>query len=521
MLWLLWCIAVAPAAAPSEQPGLDGLPIVRIVFQRSDIFDTSKPETSAWFFRWANALHIVSKEGFLRQMILFAEGDAYSSRKVAESERIMRNLGYLNPVHITAEQVEDGVEVTVATHDKWTLEVGASFGLFGDRDSVRVEFQENHFIGWGKMVELEYRSDVERDTWRYRYFDPNVLGSRWLVNLIHEDTSDGYRDLWLVERPFFSLDTTRSWGAWWTSERITEHLYSESESVVDGRRTTDAWRAWVGFRLSDRDEITRRLSVGWDDRRDRFRDWMTDAVGTPHPTPGDRTIAGPRVAFEQVLDRFVVLQGFRTWTAQEDVALGPNIRLGSTLSLPEFGGDLERVLVDGSLSVARSQGSWLITGDGWFEGRFDSGDPANWLVGVQVTATELGSRGWQLRLYAETSHELDLDRQLTLGADVGLRGWDPDFFDGTGRAFANAQWRTLLKEDLFHILSLGVVLFADTGVTWDPRVGRDTDGVRTDVGVGLLADLTTVGIGNLLRLEVAFPDDGSGPTVLISSEALF
>ena len=38
---------------------------------------------------------------------------------------------------------------------------------------------------------------------------------------------------------------------------------------------------------------------------------------------------------------------------------------------------------------------------------------------------------------------------------------------------------------------------------------------------GLLADLTRIGLANLLRLELAFPDDGRGPTVIVTSTALF
>jgi hypothetical protein len=126
-----------------------------------------------------------------------------------------------------------------------------------------------------------------------------------------------------------------------------------------------------------------------------------------------------------------------------------------------------------------------------------------------------------IRLLADASRDLDLDRQLTLGADIGLRGWSPDFFDGTGRALANVQWRALIKEDLFQVLALGFEVFADAGATWDPRVGRDTDGVRFDGGIGIIGDLTTIGVVNIARIEVGFPDDGSGPTVIVSTSALF
>jgi hypothetical protein len=121
----------------------------------------------------------------------------------------------------------------------------------------------------------------------------------------------------------------------------------------------------------------------------------------------------------------------------------------------------------------------------------------------------------------EGSHELDLDQQLTLGADVGLRGWDPDYFDGTGRALVNLQWRTLVKRDLFQLFSLGVVVFGDAGMTWDARVGPGTDGVRADIGAGLLFDLTTFGRADVLRVEVGWPDDNTGSTLLVTFSSLF
>jgi hypothetical protein len=203
------------------------------------------------------------------------------------------------------------------------------------------------------------------------------------------------------------------------------------------------------------------------------------------------------------------------------VGLGSSFRAGVTLSAPEIGGDINRALFDGRYSGSWRLDTWIITGNGWFEGRIDDGDPRNWLAGGQITASMLGTRGWRCRLLVEGSHELDLERQLTLGADVGLRGWDPDFFDGTGRALVNVQWRTLVKRDLFQLFSLGVVLFADAGATWDPRVGRDTDGVRSDIGAGLLLDLTRFGSSKLLRIEAAWPDDDSGVTISVVGDALF
>jgi len=510
-----------PAAAEEGTADVEGQPIVRIVFARYDIFDTSKPETSKWFYRAANSLHIISKEAFLRSMLLFKEGDPYSTELAEESARTLRALGFINPVLITARSVDGGVEVTVETHDQWTLNVGGSAGLVGDRADWGIEFQEKNFFGRGKKFDLEYSSDVERSETVIGYYDPNILGSWWRAELRYADRSDGFRELARIERPFYALATPRAMGGIWDRDQRVDYLYSEGDAVVSGPHNSEIAGVWYGFRLSSAATATHRLTAGVDHRHDQFEGWSYDETGLPYPTPDDRKIDGLRVSYERIANNFEVLRGFRAWSIQEDVAMGPNLSAGATFSLPALGGDIPRLLLDGRLDMAHRRGQWLLLGEASIEGRVDDGDAQNWVVGAWIGAAQLGRRGWQLRLLADASRDLDLDRQLALGADQGLRGWSPDFFDGTGRALANVQWRALIKDDVFHVLALGVEVFADAGATWDPRVGRDTDGVRVDAGFGIIGDLTTIGLVNIARIEVGFPDDGSGPTVIVSTSALF
>ncbi len=514
----------AAAAGGGDAAGpFDGEPIVRIVCIRNNIFDTSVPGTSSWPYRTANSLHVVTREGFIRSMLLFEEGEAYSAQQAAESARMLRSLGFLNPVHITPRPVDGGVEVVVETHDSWTLEVGVQLSFFGNRSTTRVTFEEDSFLGWGREVSLEYESDNERDSWIVGLIDPNLLGSRWRAELGYEDSSDGSREMLRLERPFYALTTRHGWGIEYDNHERWRHLYSESTTRVTGRQHTERWRVWGGLRLDGRRNSHRshRLLLGWEQRRDRFNDWTSIGDSPPYPAPEDRTIQGPRLEYRHIADRFVVLTGFRAWEAQEDVALGPNYRLGLTMSLPAFGGDRERLLLDGRAALARRRNSWLLLADGWFSGRLDEGHAKNWRFGIQLAAAQLGHRGWQARLLVETSARPDRDLQLTLGAENGLRGWDPDYFDGTGRAVANLQWRTLVCEDFLHLLSLGAVVFVDAGHTWGARVGGGTGRVRADIGVGLLADLKEINLARLLRLDVALPDDGSGVVVTVTASSLF
>jgi hypothetical protein len=518
-LALLVLLFVPAHAASGDE--LDGLTIVAIHFERFDIFDTTDPKTSLFFHRWANALHIVSKEEFLRSMLLFKEGDPYSSSAAAESARILRSLGIVNPVEIVARRVEGGVEVSVETHDRWSLQLGGQVGVHGSRTDFGLDIEDNNFLGWGKSLGVAYSSDDERSVWSFRYFDPNVLKSRWRLNLVHANLSDGSRDEIRIDRPFYSLATGWTWGAEARQEELVEHLYATSESVVEGHRESEYYRVWGGARLPGNGHITRRLVAGWQHRKDTFDDWRWESDGAPYLTPEDRLIDGPTLSYEQISDRFIVVEGFRAWTVQEDVALGPNFAASVQFSGPGTGGDRRRLLYAFGAHAARRQGRWLFLADTWLSGRHEETGTQNLLAGIQIGGAQLGPSGFQMRLLAESSHELDLDRQLTLGADVGLRGWDPDYFDGTGRALLNIQWRKLLKEEVLGLFSVGFVVFGDAGITWDPRVGPDTDGVRFNGGVGLLFDLAHLSRTNLLRVDLAFPDDGSGPTLTISTRTIF
>ena len=74
-------------------------------------------------------------------------------------------------------------------------------------------------------------------------------------------------------------------------------------------------------------------------------------------------------------DNFTVVRGFRAWSIQEDVGLGPNLSVGLVFSHPTFGGDIPRLVFDASFDVTRRRGNWLVLGGTWVEGRLDDGAP--------------------------------------------------------------------------------------------------------------------------------------------------
>lgn len=513
MLICLLALAVAGDSPPPPR-------IVAIEVIRHDVFDLTDPETAAWPYRMANALHILTRERFIRSLLLFREGDRWDPSLAEESERILRGTGFLNPVSIRAKPVKGGVVVVVEARDQWTTELSLNYGRLGQRQKAGISLSEQNFLGWGKTVYLDARSDPERDAVTFGFTDPLFLATRWRLKLAHREASDGTADGFSLEYPFFSLGTLWAGGIRWRRESLVEHLWAQGKKQVSGNAMHRSLELWGGFRLAGDGERTRRVTLGLFREKSTFSHW-TFGDGRSFPEPQDRQLGGLRLGFASVSSRWQVATGFRGWWRQEDLPLGPDFSCSLGIPLSGFSGDSRAWPFSLNFFQASLLGRlyrWLAANT---QGRWQHGGARDNVTRLEAGFAFLGDQGFRGRAVLERGFHLDLDRQLTLGADSGLRGWDPDSFDGTSRAVVNLEWRQRLTGEVLHLAVLGLVLFADAGKTWGARVGADTRGWRGDVGVGLLAEVTRAAILRVVRLEVSFPDDGTGPTVLLTGVSLF
>lgn len=518
--------AVALAALASALAGgalatvPEGTPIALIRVVRHNVFDLDKPESSAWPYRAANAVHVVSRERFIRSLLLFREGDPLDYSLLAESERLLRATGFLNPVSIAAHPAEGGAEVVVETFDQWTLALDISFGVHGARRRTGLVVEDSNFLGYGKGLLLDWRRDVERDTVTLGYEDPVFLGSRWKLAVHRVEASDGEGNDFRLEYPFFALSTPYAGGVRFKHETRTSWLYAGGKKRVSGHVSHTVARVWAGARLPSWEPTHHRLLVGFFTERASYSDW-TWVTGQLYQPPTSRDLAGVEIGWERRVDRFTLVRGFRSWRRQEDLALGPEWHATLRMSLPQLGGERRRTLLQAGGHVGWLTGPWYLSLQAAVEGRLEGTRVHNGVVSVESVAATIGERGWRARLAADVGVRLDRDLQLTLGADSGLRGWDPDTFDGTSRAVANLEWRSRLTEELLQLLVIGVSVFADAGYTWGGRVGPGTGRVRGDVGVGLLVEITRTAKVRVVRIEVAKPDDGGKPLFLITAQSLF
>src|ERR1700730_9642813 len=141
-----------PADVPNDSElEAAGAVIGNIDLDVRNIFDESDAREKNGLFRLANHLHIRTKRATIRAQLLFASGQNYTGRKLAETERALRLLPYVYDARVIPMRYADGkVDIKVITKDVWTLSPGISFGRAGGSHSTNFNLQDSNFLGWGK-----------------------------------------------------------------------------------------------------------------------------------------------------------------------------------------------------------------------------------------------------------------------------------------------------------------------------------------------------------------------------------
>ena len=192
--------------------------IGKIVVEVGDVFDLAKPEENIWIGRMADRLHASTHEAVIRRVLLFKEGDPVRTRRIYETERLLRALPFVKDAHILPVVQPDGTIVaSVKVRDAWTTQVNAGFSSVGGQRSMNFGVDEKNFMGLGKSVSFDTSKDHERSTWGITYSDPQFLGSRWTFMAQDQVLSDGSARAISLGRPFFALDTP-----WSTSGSVTQ-----------------------------------------------------------------------------------------------------------------------------------------------------------------------------------------------------------------------------------------------------------------------------------------------------------
>jgi Omp85 superfamily domain/Surface antigen variable number repeat len=471
-----------------------------------------------FIFELANLLHIDTKDEVIRRELLLGEGDPADPFLIEESERNLRALPYIRQVKIVTIPAPDGrVDLVVLTQDTWTTQPRASFAFGAGTQRTSFGLVETNVLGYGKKVRLLYRSGLDRSSSLFEYDDPRVLGSRWAASGDYQDTSDGRVAEGTLQYPFFSLETPWSGGGGYSSRRERDRVFDHfGDEIARFRRKLESSNLRVGHRLEISD-----AAVVW--RSGLFYRRSEETFSSPSPgtspelVPLDRRESQPGVFLHRETVNFVREHHLNLFDRIEDVNLGNVFDLEVGYSTRA----LDALVDEPILTAADRQGFDFGPGRkvfvyGLLTGRHHDGDLRNAVVDFEAVSYYR----WNLlvehtlvsRLKLDLARNLDRDTQIVLGNFNGLRGFGARQFVGEKRFIFNLEDRLFFVNDLFHLVSLGAVVFFDSGYVWDRNQAVDFRRMATSAGIGLRIDAPRGSGEALFRLDLAVPltDGGSG-----------
>lgn len=491
--------------------------IGRITIEVGDVFDDSTPLAAP--YRIANALHINTHTEAVQAQLLFKSGDLFDRRVLDETERALRQRRYLSDARIEAVRYnEDGtVDLTVHVRDVWTLTPGFSFSRKGGTNSARVEIEDTNLLGFGKEISLERTSNVDRDTSRLRYRDPNLLGSRWQLATAYLDSSDGSEQSLQLARPFYSLDSRWSLGLDVDSNTATVSRYSLGKVADQFDQEQMRFDLGGGLSAGLKDGWVRRWLAGIHYEKHAFSLLPENALEqrSTRPDvllPADRTLAYPWVGLELIEDRYRKASNLDQIGRTEDLFLGRSARVEVGLASAVLGSTSGAVVLNGAL---RSGGQWsdqhFLSNSLEFHGRLEDGTLNNGLLDftTRYHLRQSPSRVLYGSFNASLASNLDPEQQLLLGGDSGLRGYPLRYQAGSARTLITLEERFYTRWQLFKAFNVGAAVFFDAGRTWGSDTVADAPvGWLKDIGVGLRLGSARSGLGNVLHIDLAYPLDG-------------
>jgi outer membrane protein assembly factor BamA len=499
-----------PAGLPSDaEMEAAGAVIGKIDIDIRNIFDESDKRETNGLFVLANRLHIRTKRSTVQAQLLFASGDKYRARVLAETERTLRLLTYIYDARVVPVRYADGkVDVKVITKDVWTLSPGVSFGRTGGTNQTKLNLQDTNFLGWGKTLQITRGSDVDRTSDTIQWMDPNVFGSRWTSALAYSDSSDGSERSLQIIRPFYSLDAPWSTKITALSFDRTISRYNLGEIVDQFNDNENSYELSGGISNGYVDGWTKRLTFGM--RYDRNIFLPTPNTSLPaQQLPPDRTLSYPFVGFDILQDKYKKVGDENQIGRTEDLYFGTEITGEVGLSNGAFGADRNAIMLAAKalrgFELTELQQLFL-TSD--FSSRVEDGRARNLIADAAAKYYWRWREDWLLYagLSGTVTDSLDPDMQLLLGGDNGLRGYPLRYESGTSRALFTVEQRFYTDWYPFRLVRVGGAIFADVGRTWGTGViGNSDPGLLRDVGFGLRLGNTRSGLGNVLHIDFAFP----------------
>jgi hypothetical protein len=490
-----------------------GATIREIHITVDNVFDPSKPEEDKKLYHFANRVHIRTRPEVIYNALLFKEGDRYNRRLTDETARELRARGFLAEAvieHRDYDASTNTVAVDVHVRDSWTLAPDLSFSHSGGKSEWGAGLEDRNLFGTGKLLNLSYKSTVDRNEARLNYNDPNVFGSRVRLGGTLGDATDGHRIMVGAERPFYALDTRWMIGGTIRDEERIDTMYDLGEEVDEFDHDLQGGTLQGGWSRGIVDGIVKRWIFGLTSEEDTF----TPSIDKPQPIflPENRKLVYPWIGWQLLQDDYREMTKLNDIGRTEDVALGMGLYLSVGFADTSFGSDRDAILyrVTAQNGWEPATGHLLLVSANATARQEDDG-LKNSIVqaNARYYMRQTENRLLTLAMRVTAGNNLDGDKQVLLGGDNGLRGYPQRYQAGEQSVIFTAEERFFTEFYPWRLFRVGWAAFLDVGRVsgTDPRAAPSL-GTLADVGVGLRLSSPRASGKSVVHVDLAFPLNG-------------
>jgi hypothetical protein len=480
-----------------------GRPIHKISIVRKNVFDDEMLSNPPFYFRWANSLHIVTRENVVRREILFDIGDTLDIQRVFETERNLRAGGFIGEIDIVATpDSNNGIELTIMTTDLWTTKAEAYLDVAGGNYTTGLSVTEGNILGYGKYMQAVAQVGNDQDGFAAYYIDNRLFGSRFAFSYSYSDFTYSKGFTISLARPQYSLTVPYGLRAGFSNLHAWPRLFYEGQEIFRFHQDRKTFAVEGIFTRGH----NRRLNFYSGYTADKFDYSVDDPL---HPLnsiiPDDEVLSYPTIGagvstIKYDVDRFLDASG-----TPEDLALGASLKFTFGRSDKPFGADYignyysaaARFLVH-PLSrlylAANDKVMW------WYADHraerinhrtelalYYKPAPMHTLV-----ARGLTDFGWRQKA----------TYQQVLGGGNGLRGYSYFEFSGDKLALGNIEYRFYTPVTILTV-RLGAAAFFDFGNVWWRNEPVDVGELKTSAGAGLRFGLTKSSTSRVISLDFA------------------
>jgi hypothetical protein len=476
----------------------EGLIIGDINLAVNNIYDLKLKKEARNFHHYANNLHITTKNHIVIRELLFKRGDFLELRLLHETERLLRSKSFIKSAEIVPSEIcGDKVSINVKTHDNWTLTPGISYGRTGGVNKYAFELQEKNLFGYGKSLEFKYKNGLDRTQKSIKYNDDNLFGTRNKLDAIYENNSDGKLNFINFYHPFFSLDSTKTWGVrYFDNQRITP-IYDSGVIVDEIGQNRETYSINYGRLATRTNDSVHRLVLGFTSDVSSFFN-SDDFANTL--LPEKRSYDYPWLSYEYFKEDFVERTNLNRMGRIEDISLGHRFfaKFGASFS----DSSMHYFLNYSKGLYARNNDMLLVKSS--LNGIYDDSTHINSVLDMNLNwyHSQSSNKTFFTRLSLTKSHNLFAENRQYLGGETGLRGYPLRFQNGENKFLLTLEQRFFYNWYPLKTFKFASAIFIDTGAAWNK--GEDYTQV-TNIGVGLRLVPTRTSSGQIIHLDVALP----------------